>query len=203
MHESVRAIFPRYTEALEGRINHMYLDVKGLVTTGAGILIDSVASAQSLPWRVKYTTRLATSLEIEQTWRKVKRSPVGMIASRYTNDLILSEETLDQLTLQRMALTDRYLEAEFGYDQWITWPADAQLACLSLCWACGCSLGKWPKLRVACRTRDWATAAKECLIRTEGNPGVIARNKAQQLCFSNAARVDGQLFWPLHVLSTP
>ena len=49
MRESVRRGFIGFSAPFEGRLHYMYLDVKGLVTTGVGNLIDSVGAAQALP----------------------------------------------------------------------------------------------------------------------------------------------------------
>ena len=49
--------FNTASPSLEGRLEFMYLDVKGLVTIGVGNLIDSIADAQRLPWRNKTTSR--------------------------------------------------------------------------------------------------------------------------------------------------
>jgi len=40
MHTSIRNYFIKFNEPIEGRVTHMYLDVKGLVTIGVGNLID-------------------------------------------------------------------------------------------------------------------------------------------------------------------
>ena len=69
-----------------------------------------------------------------------------------------------------------------------TWPASAQLAVLSLAWACGPGF-RFPKTEAAIRTQDWATAAEEGVINSVGNPGVIPRNKANRQLFLAAAHV--------------
>src|SRR6185369_17350938 len=69
--------------ALEGRVEYMYLDVNGLVTTGVGFLIDPIGTARSLSWRHK-TTPLGTGVlaspgDVTNEWNlvKSKRDPDG------------------------------------------------------------------------------------------------------------------------------
>ena len=38
MHSSVQAIFPEFSKRFEGYVHWMYLDIKGLVTTGVGMV---------------------------------------------------------------------------------------------------------------------------------------------------------------------
>ena len=69
-----------------------------------------------------------------------------------------------------------------------SWPWEAQMATLSLCWAVGTALPRgWPRLTAALRAQDWATAAAECEIRSEGNPGVVPRNERNRQLYLDAA----------------
>src|SRR5690606_6058570 len=56
---------------LEGRVDCMYLDVKGLVTVGVGNLVDPVHLAERLPFR-RPDGSLATREEIRAAWHTVK-----------------------------------------------------------------------------------------------------------------------------------
>jgi hypothetical protein len=48
---AVLDIWNDFNRPLEGRVPFMYLDVKGLVTTGLGNLIDSTGDAEQLAWQ--------------------------------------------------------------------------------------------------------------------------------------------------------
>lgn len=48
--QAVLDVWNDFNRPLEGRVPYMYLDVKGLVTTGLGNLIDSTADAEQLAW---------------------------------------------------------------------------------------------------------------------------------------------------------
>ena len=49
--QTLRKTFEQY----EGKIPHMYLDTKGLVTVGVGYLLATVVEAQKLPFIVDKT----------------------------------------------------------------------------------------------------------------------------------------------------
>jgi hypothetical protein len=188
----------------------MYLDVFGLVTTGVGNLIDSPEAAKRLNW-IARNGRPATNEEIEAEWHEVKAREPGLIASAYRTDrgLILSELTIDLMVARRLVANASILREEFS--EWGSFPADAQLGILSLAWAVGAGFprnGEWPKCTAAIRRRDWLTAAVESMIRTERNPGVVPRNRAQRVCFLNAAAIEenpealsfAECYWPLELV---
>ena len=71
-----------------------------------------------------------------------------------------------------------------------TWPADAQLALLSMAWAMGPGgPGGFPHFRAGCQALDFKTAAAQCQMNAAGNPGLVPRNQANVTLFSNAAIV--------------
>ena len=53
MHQSVQNALHDFLKQYEGKVNFMYLDVKGLVTVGIGHLIDPVHMALKLEFRTK------------------------------------------------------------------------------------------------------------------------------------------------------
>src|SRR5689334_7069765 len=115
MRQSVYDIFPSFSARFEGRLNFMYLDIKKLVTTGIGNLIDPFQLAQNLPWRPKSEpNREATSEEIEQEWNFVKSDPGnrsqrggGTFSSVTT--LALSNDAVDDLVRQKLAEIENFL----------------------------------------------------------------------------------------------
>lgn len=208
IHQSVLDAWHEFSEPFEGRVHWMYRDVKGLVTTGVGNLIDPVDRALVLPW-IKRGEGPATRSEVEAEWLRVKAMPAALHYQRYRGELTLDDEAINRLV--RRALESNAMALSRSFDGWETWPADAQLGALSLAWAVGTSLAKWPQYAAACRRRDWMTAARECQIRSAGNPGVVPRNRAQAVAFRNASVVDSgnpalrrsECYWPLELEPTP
>jgi hypothetical protein len=114
----------------------------------------------------------------------------------------MTDEGMDRLVASRLAQTERTLREKY-FPQWDSFPADAQLACLSIAWAVGDGWPtKFPLCAAAVRERRWLDARTHAKIKTEGNPGVVPRNKANALCFENAHTVESKgfdrsvLHWP-------
>lgn len=190
MHKDVKRFFPKFTAQFEGRIPWMYQDIKGLVTVGLGCLIDPANTAQGLPWVHISDGHPASTGEIDREWITIKRAKglaqKGHIAAAMLVSLKLTETGIDLLAQRRLELDERFLKSSFS--DFEEWPADAQLGMLSMAWAMGCGFtAKFPKFAAACKSHDWATAAKECLIRTTNNPGLIPRNTANVKLFQTAS----------------
>ena len=192
MHQSVRDAFVSFQTQFEGRVKHMYLDIKGLVTTGIGNLIDPLTDGVvSLPWVQRGTTTRASEAEIRADWAAVKAAGAGKVASAYAplTKLELTDEAIDQLVLAKAEANEAFIRKTPEFASYDTWPADAQLGLMSMAWAQGASFAKWPNFRAAVAAGDWARAAEECRLDETGNPGLKPRNEANRNLFSNAKRV--------------
>lgn len=210
MRPTARAMVRQYTESLEGRTRNPYVDVKGLVTVSFGVLIDPIHLALDLPWFVG--DRPATHAEIRDDWQAVKAlKERGENLQQWTarrqeplTKIRLSDEGVDQLMVGRLEANIIHLRKLMP--AWDTYPADAQLAAMSLAWARGAGFnkGKVPRheFLAACLAEDWRGAKAHCLLDERGNAGVIERNKHQLLCLDNAANVKARgidpswLWWP-------
>ena len=186
---SVREVFYPWTAQYEGVIFWMYADILGLVTTGVGNLIDPVGLALPLPWQ-RPDGSAASEGEIRDAWQAVKDSPdaarLGAGYARGLTDLTLSEGAVVELVDRRLLQNADVLASRFpGF--W-AWPADAQLATLSMAWAMGPGFD-FPRFADAVDRLDFVTAAAECTIREAGNPGVVPRNQADRALFLAAADV--------------
>lgn len=198
MHDAVRAAFVDFTAPLEGVVRHMYLDVRGLVTTGIGNLIDPVQYATPLPW-LRSDGSPASVDEIVAEWRAVKSrldlAPKGGMVFDHLTKLRLTDEGVNTLVQRKLAQNDVFLAHRFA--EWSDWPADAQLAAHSMAWACGPAF-RFPMLDAALRRKDFAEAAKECAIHPAMGT-IIARNAENARLFLNAARSTDPpsvLHWP-------
>jgi hypothetical protein len=195
VHQSVRDYFLPFTQPLEGRIYCMYLDIRGLVTTAVGNLIDAEDEACRLPWTRSDGTA-ATEAEIRAEWRLVKGmtelAQQGAGAAAGVTKLRLTDAAIDAIVLSRFDANTRILRG--AYSGWDSWPADAQLGCHSILWT-GSHFPEdshWPKFNAAARARAWATAAEQSHIQDQDNRGVTDRNTANHQLFLNAAKVDAE-----------
>lgn len=188
MNPEVKRRWIAWSSAFEGRIAWMYLDVRGLVTTGVGNLIDPVEYALTLPWRRRSDGRTASQAEIGAEWGHMKAqtrlAKDGAVAAGHIATLELSASAIDAMVLAKLDSNDRVLREQFS--DWDRLPWQAQMAIHSMAWAMGPRFG-YPHFRDAIRRRDWITAATECTIGEAGNPGVIARNKANRELLIQAA----------------
>jgi hypothetical protein len=207
VYPSVQAAFLPFTKPLEGVTYWMYSDIKDLVTTGIGDLIDPMYTALGLEWVHKTDNSPASQAEIEAEWKYVKsrtdlEKDGGFIFASITN-LRLTEAAVEKLVNGRLEMDDAYSTKRF--QNYATAPADAQLGVLSMDWAAGAGF-KYPKFSAAFLANDFETCAAECLL----NPQSVytKRNAATVLCFKNAAQVVAQgldpsiLNWP-NVLTAP
>lgn len=205
MKPAVREKFPAFTTQFEGRVNTMYLDVKGLVTVGVGCLIDTPDGAARLPF-VHTNGTVAAPSEIIAAWHNVKsHQSLSKLHYRYAvpynNGLSLPDAAVDDLMLERLDQNDRIFARTFP--DWESFPAEAQLAIHSMGWAMGPGFpAKWPHLNARIHDQLWAEYANAdgkrflvggcafvCKIREEGNPGIVPRNKANRALFEAAAKV--------------
>lgn len=209
MKASVRDIFVEFSTKFEGCVPWLYADVKNLITVAIGNLVD--ASPQPTPWRpaislpfVRPDGLLASPEDITRAWLAVKGDPkAARYGHRYAetipgNDLRLTAAGISEVVLMRLDANESYLRNRFS--DFEDWPADAQLATHSMAWACGPAF-RFPKLEAALKARDFDGAALECHMNEAGNPGLVPRNIANKVLYSNASRVmayglDPELHWP-------
>jgi hypothetical protein len=196
MHQSVIDAWHRFSEPLEGRVPHMYLDVKKLVTCGVGNLIDPISAAMPLPWKRDSDGQLATPDQIRAAWVALKNRPD--LAERHVSHaraltgLHLDDADIDALVARKLSDNQAHI-TKHHFPFFPDFPADAQLGIMSMAWAVGADFPKkFPKFSRSVLAGDWAGARLECDIDvgTKGdpdyNPGVIPRNLANRICFANA-----------------
>lgn len=204
MHVSYES-YHQFSAPLEGRVATMYCDCKGLITTGVGNLINTIASAMALPWLLSDGTKASTAA-IHADWDKLHNSAMDYAKwkwSVYAKTMLchLSDEGIDELVRHTLALNEATLKKRFP--AWDSFPADAQLAIMSVSWAVGAGFYvKFQNLAKCIDEQDWEGCVASCKIREEGNPGVVPRNAKNRFCFHNASVVKAQglpvetLCWP-------
>jgi GH24 family phage-related lysozyme (muramidase) len=194
IHPSVREAFLPLSVRFEGSVSWLYQDIKGLVTVAVGVLVDPLELAlDTLDGHMvrKLDGDPATRHEIAADWQAIKRAPDlarrGHRAAESVAWLRLTPEGLEAVALRKLDAMAAQLARRFP--QLPAWPASAQLAVLSLAWACGAGF-HFPKTERALLARDWATAAEEGVIDATGNPGVVPRNAANRALWLAAAHVE-------------
>jgi GH24 family phage-related lysozyme (muramidase) len=190
MRQAVADIFPAFTKTYEGYVPFLYLDVKGLVTCGCGNLVDPVQYAMGLPWLIDGDpTNPADDAAILQAWQDVKArqdlAQAGGVAFAGVTHLRLTSAAIDALVRSKCNSNESALAQRIP--NWTQLPASAQLATLSLAWACGPWFA-FPKFLAALKACDWATCGLECQMDATGNPGLVPRNRAQAKLFGACAQ---------------
>lgn len=209
MRDSVRAAFVEFTAPFEGVVPWMYCDVKGLVSVGIGNLIDPIQMAMSLPF-VHADGSAADRAEIAAEWLRIKNFPnaaaLGHRAVEHVAKLRLTLGGVQDLVSGKLAQMGAMLVQRFpDFEQW---PADAQLATLSMSWACGPAF-RFPALAHALFDGDFTVAANECHMDETGNLGLAPRNVANVTLYRNAATVAAggldpePLRWPVDLSEEP
>ena len=215
MKDAVRRAFLAFTSPLEGVVPWMYQDVKGLVSAGIGNLIDPVSLAIALPF-VRLDGTSASREDIVAEWMRIKNlgpdakgrtaAQLGHLYAKPHTRLRLTPEGIERVVMSKLEEMDRYLAKRFP--EYPDWCADAQLATLSMAWACGPAF-RFPKLEAALRARDFRTAAVECFMPEEAKiSGLRPRNIANRVLYQNAAIVQNcldpeRLFYPADLESGP
>lgn len=155
--------------ANEGRISHLYLDTKGLVTIGIGTMLPNVAAAQALRFVVRSTQAAATAKEIETDFKAVLAQPAAQLAAKYRAHTLLDmpDDQIDALLDVEINTRQAALRENFaGYDDY---PAGAKRALLDMVFNLGMGsaskgngLLAFKTMKAAIDQRDWKKAAAAC-----------------------------------------
>jgi GH24 family phage-related lysozyme (muramidase) len=150
-------------EQWEGKVAHMYLDTKGLVTVGVGKMLPNVKAAQALGFVKQIDGRAASAEEIATDFKEVSKQAKGKLASsykRYTK-LMLPDEIIDALLKKVVTGFEADLAKNFAHYQ--TYPAPAKRALLDMAYNLGLDgLLDFKKLKKAAECGTWRTAAAQC-----------------------------------------
>ncbi|MDQ0846173.1 peptidoglycan-binding protein [Streptomyces sp. V1I6] len=210
MHQIVRDHWIAFNNPLEGRVDFMYLDQKGWVSTGIGNKIDQTAAANSPPNQAERSASLALANELRwldsggapasadlvaADWDKVKAhldlAPQGHRAFKppFTS-LHLEDAEIDRHVFAKLEQMESFLTQRPEFADFASWPANAQLATMSMCWALGPAF-RFPKLQGHVSARNWNGAADECHF-TPDEGTIKIRNKLDRAHFLLAQTVEDQ-----------
>ena len=193
--QAVLDIWNDFNRPLEGRVPFMYLDVKGLVTTGLGNLIDSTADAEQLAWQHADGTPASTD-EIDAEWERVKgRADLALQgggAFRAEAQLFLSDEEIDRVALLKLGQMEATLKGREPFQAFDDAPADAQLGLMSMAWGMG-PMFAFPNFQKAVAAGQWAEASSECRFQPDVGTITIRNDRDQQLFLNAATVIEGGL----------
>lgn len=205
MHQIVRQQFLKFSNTLEGDVTWMYLDVKGLVTTGRGNLIDRVEKALALKWEYRGRPGSeASEPDVRAEWNHIKNDEESKAmkqggGGRYKRitKLDVNSASLERLYNDTLLGNEATLKTVFHppyrpYADFDDLPADAQLGLLSLAWAAGPAFSqdhRWPRFVQAIVDRDWDEAAAQSRLSETDNAPIWKRNVANSILFRNAGIV--------------
>ena len=204
LRQVVQDVFYGISKQYEGEVPWMYLDCKGLVTTGVGNLIDPVAEACKLPF-VHADGSPATQGEIVSEWLLVhshkELAKQGYhVAKSYCN-LHLTDGGIAALVQGKLLANWAFMTHTYPcFANAGSWPAAAQLAASLMAWAVGAGFpGIFKNWAAQAAQMNWNNCANTCEINAAGNPGVIPRNKAIKALFLLAAIQNPEDYNQLHV----
>ncbi|WP_344522264.1 peptidoglycan-binding protein [Streptomyces rectiviolaceus] len=189
----------------------MYLDVKGYVSTGIGNKIDqterdnssptegertaSLAAASRLRWLVNDANTEATPEEVANEWDTVKShmelAPLGHLSFQPPlTRLHVDDDEIDRHVFEKLDEMEGVLTTRPEFGDFASWPANAQLATLSMCWALGPKF-PFPKFQGHVASRNWVGAADECHFTPDVGT-IIIRNKLDRAHLLLADKVEVQ-----------
>ncbi len=220
MRDVVRERFYDFNAKFEGEVDYFYQDVLGLVSIGVGILCDPIQLCLGLNLPLVHPDGSPASRnDIAAAWTKIKALGSGdhtqgnpaargghLYAKPHTR-LRLTKEGL-RLSLEgKLHQMEQHLIKRFP--DFESWPADAQMAILSLSWGCGPAF-RFPKLEKALKELDFRTASTEVRMVANGVElyGLKPRNTANRIMLQNAAIAlntmdPNVLFYPTDLETKP
>lgn len=200
--DAVRTAWADFGAQFDVRTPHMHLDVRGMVVTGLGNLVDATAEpfgvpttneqvrshrmAASLGWQHGVHGPVATEAEVRAEWDAVKQRTdlAGSDPERFADftDLRLTDTAIDHLIEVRLDGFADYLSRRPPFFGFAEWPAEAQTALLSMAWVVGPAF-RLPRFEVCAAGQDWRGMAAECRLQPESG-SIGRRNDANQGLFS-------------------
>ncbi len=163
----------RFFEESEGNIEHMYLDTKGNVTIGIGMMLSNEEAAIELPFIIQSPSgqQTATAFEIRQAYRKIKLAPFGKniregafrpSSKNQYDKIYITKEVGGQNLKRRLREDIKNLRRKF--DNFDSFPVGVRQALLDIEFNIGgrkFAREKWPALFDAIQRKDWKKAARE------------------------------------------
>ena len=210
MFSSIRDYWVTFNAPLEGVVNWLYLDRRGWVSSGIGNKMDQTPQELSAPsgqeraaslrlanevtWTHGENGPVASEDEVAAAWDAVKArldlADDGHLAFEKLTDLRLSPDEINTLVLRKLDQMEQVLVGRPEFTSFDSWPANAQLAALSMCWALG-PMFRFPSFQAHAANQNWPGCADECAFGPhEGT--IIVRNALDRDHFLLAQRVTDE-----------
>ena len=181
------------TAGIEGFSPHMYLDQKGDVTVGIGILLETVQEAKSLPFVKMGAVIRPHDIHIENAYNKVKAAKTSPPADQFASltSLVISKADATILTLD--FINKILVEVSVVFPNYDTYPVKAKEGILDMFYTIGTPniISGWPLFRAAVKRRNWKEAAAQEKDRGVGPD----RHKIVYDWFTGAANEPSEKFF--------
>jgi len=184
-----------YLAGIEGEVPWMYVDNKSLVTTGIGNKFEGAVDAANQPFRMfpmGADTRYATRAEIIAEYQKLSANPSSTLdPKKRLSDCgggSADAKAAATMYLEHWAIEDLFFTVVKQkaiplyklFPDLPTWPADAQFACLAVCWGVG-GCESYPSLKKHLKKGphpgpDYFEAAYQCGMQPDSDDGLVAHN---------------------------
>jgi hypothetical protein len=132
--DDVLALSLTQLKIFEGEIPWLYLDSKGNVTVGVGLMLPNLAAAQALPLYVdgQAGPSLATGSEIVMDWTRLQALGKGRVATAYraATSCFLQQVDIDGQLLRVVSALNLHMPAL--YPNYAEWPTPAKVAVLDM-----------------------------------------------------------------------
>jgi GH24 family phage-related lysozyme (muramidase) len=172
-------------EHFEGSIPWMYLDTRGHVTVGVGLLLADANAARKLPFTI--ANQPATPDQIAADYERVHAMPMGRPAGFYHQRLCpqLPQPSIDSLL--RTVLLGFESDLRTHLPTYDALPDTVKLALLDMAYNLGPAnlLREYPRLLQAVQAGNWARAAATCF---RHGPGAARNQWTQQMFLANVVQ---------------
>ncbi len=148
----------RRLEALEGRVNYLYLCTAGVPTAGVGHAVRTSRDALALPWTINGSPAGDAAILVD--YAAIMKAPVGRRASFYAplTRCRLSEAAIDALADTDMDAFARQIAARLP--EFSSLPGSVQEGVFDIGFNCGVTgLLKFRQMIAALKRGDYQTAA--------------------------------------------
>jgi GH24 family phage-related lysozyme (muramidase) len=169
-------------EWFEGSIPWMYLDTRGKVTVGAGLVLPDAAAAQRLPFLIG--TEPASPAEIAGEFARVEGMPMGRPALFYRRAVSPELPQAEIESLLRSVLLSFEAELRSALSGYDALPDGVKLALLDMAYNLGPQglVKGYPRLMQAVEAGNWTQAAANCF---RHGPGAARNQWTQRMFLSN------------------